>query len=111
MSPVGAQGINIALRDALVAANHLVPALLATDADPAALDAACRRVQAEREPEVVAIQRLQARAPRILLNRAWWARGLLWILPLLVGPDPLRGRGGAVFRRIAFGTTEVKLVV
>jgi 2-polyprenyl-6-methoxyphenol hydroxylase-like FAD-dependent oxidoreductase len=111
MSPVGAQGINIALRDALVAANHLVPALLATDADPAALDAACRRVQAEREPEVAAIQRLQARAPRILLNRAWWARGLLWILPLLVGPDPLRGRGGAVFRRIAFGTTEVKLVV
>src|SRR5439155_463815 len=39
MSPVGAQGINIALRDALVAANHLGPAL-AGGAAPAALDAA-----------------------------------------------------------------------
>jgi 2-polyprenyl-6-methoxyphenol hydroxylase-like FAD-dependent oxidoreductase len=111
MSPVGAQGINIALRDALVAANHLVPALLATDGGPAALDAVCRRVQAEREPEVAAIQRLQARAPRVLLNRAWWARGLLQILPLLVGRDPALGRGGAVFRRFAFGTTEVRLAV
>jgi 2-polyprenyl-6-methoxyphenol hydroxylase-like FAD-dependent oxidoreductase len=110
MSPVGAQGINIALRDALVAANHLVPALLA-GAGPADLDAACRRVQAEREPEVAAIQRLQARAPRILLNRAWWARALLGVLPLLVGRDPLGGRGGAVFRRFAFGTAQVKLAV
>ena len=27
MSPVGGQGINMALRDAIVAANHLLPAL------------------------------------------------------------------------------------
>ena len=27
MSPIRAQGINMALRDAIVAANHLVPAL------------------------------------------------------------------------------------
>src|SRR6185503_18483078 len=38
MSPVGAQGINIALRDALVAANHLIPALTG-DASPEQLDA------------------------------------------------------------------------
>jgi 2-polyprenyl-6-methoxyphenol hydroxylase-like FAD-dependent oxidoreductase len=107
---VGAQGINIALRDALVAANHLVPALVG-GAEPAAVAAACRRVQAEREPEVAAIQRLQARAPRVLLNRAWWARALLRILPLLVGRDPLGRRGGALFRRFAFGTTEVRLAV
>src|SRR5438552_3308521 len=49
MSPVGAQGINIALRDALVAANHLGPAL-AGGAAPAALDAAAGRVAAERGP-------------------------------------------------------------
>src|SRR5712664_4377614 len=48
MSPVGAQGINIALRDALVAANHLGPAL-AGGAAPAALDAAAARIVAERE--------------------------------------------------------------
>jgi 2-polyprenyl-6-methoxyphenol hydroxylase-like FAD-dependent oxidoreductase len=110
MSPVGAQGINIALRDAIVAANHLVPALGA-GADPAALDAAGRAVQAERLPEVEAIQRIQARAPRVVLNRAWWAQALLRIVPALVGADPLRGRGGAPFRRFAFGTTQVKLTV
>jgi len=39
MSPVGAQGINIALRDALVAANHLCP-VLARGSSPAEVDAA-----------------------------------------------------------------------
>ena len=41
MSPVRAQGINLALRDAIVAANHLVP-VLKKGVDPDALDAACR---------------------------------------------------------------------
>ncbi len=44
MSPVGGQGINIALRDALVAANHLCP-VLAAGADIAGIDAAARRVR------------------------------------------------------------------
>lgn len=63
MSPVRAQSINLALRDAIVAANHLVPAL--TEAgDAAAVDAACQAVQAEREPEIVRAQRLQRREAR-----------------------------------------------
>jgi 2-polyprenyl-6-methoxyphenol hydroxylase-like FAD-dependent oxidoreductase len=60
MSPVRAQGINLALRDAVVAANHLVP-VLSANAGPEALDAACRAVQAEREPEIVRAQKLQIR--------------------------------------------------
>ncbi|HLL40505.1 MAG TPA: FAD-dependent oxidoreductase [Rubrobacteraceae bacterium] len=60
MSPVRAQGINLALRDAVVAANHLVP-VLRQGAEPSALDAACRGVQAEREPEIVRAQKLQRR--------------------------------------------------
>ena len=60
MSPVRAQGINLALRDAVVAANHLVPVLM-KGAEPSALDAACRAVQAEREPEIVRAQKLQIR--------------------------------------------------
>src|SRR5262249_37384188 len=39
MSPVGGQGINIALRDALVAANHLVP-VLTVGGDSSTLDTA-----------------------------------------------------------------------
>ena len=64
MSPVGAQGINIALRDALVAANHLAP-LAAGAADPRALLAACERINRERLPEVRVIQRLQQLPPRL----------------------------------------------
>ena len=63
MSPVRAQGINLALRDAVVAANHLVP-VLSVPRDCAGqdeLDAACRAVQAEREPEIVRAQKLQRR--------------------------------------------------
>jgi 2-polyprenyl-6-methoxyphenol hydroxylase-like FAD-dependent oxidoreductase len=60
MSPVRAQGINLALRDAVVAANHLVP-VLRGDGEASALDAACRAVQAEREPEIARAQKLQRR--------------------------------------------------
>ena len=60
MSPVRAQGINLALRDAIVAANHLVP-VLRHGAEPSVLDAACRAVQAEREPEIVRAHKLQIR--------------------------------------------------
>src|SRR5215212_1052112 len=63
MSPVRAQGINLALRDAVVAANHLVPALTGqVGAD--AVDAACRAVQAERAPEIERAQRLQRQEAR-----------------------------------------------
>ncbi|WP_017300419.1 FAD-dependent oxidoreductase [Nodosilinea nodulosa] len=61
MSPVRAQGINLALRDVIVAANHLVPLLTsASGVAPAALDQALSRIQAEREPEIIQAQRLQA---------------------------------------------------
>ena len=60
MSPVRAQGINLALRDAVVAANHLVPALTG-GRGLEVLDAACRAVQAEREPEIIRAQQLQRR--------------------------------------------------
>jgi 2-polyprenyl-6-methoxyphenol hydroxylase-like FAD-dependent oxidoreductase len=71
MSPVGGQGLNIALRDVIAAANELIP-VLRGDAPPAALDAACARVETERLPEVRWIQRRQALPPRLVLQRAWW---------------------------------------
>ncbi|MBD2113196.1 MULTISPECIES: FAD-dependent oxidoreductase [Cyanophyceae] len=63
MSPVRAQGINLALRDAIAAANHLIPVLKTTDAaapDLTALDRALASIQAEREPEIIQAQKLQA---------------------------------------------------
>jgi 2-polyprenyl-6-methoxyphenol hydroxylase-like FAD-dependent oxidoreductase len=67
MSPVGGQGVSIALRDALMAANHLCPVLTAGD-DPAAIDAAARKVQDERVPEVATIQKIQDEQSRALNN-------------------------------------------
>jgi 2-polyprenyl-6-methoxyphenol hydroxylase-like FAD-dependent oxidoreductase len=58
MSPIRAQGINMALRDAIVATNHLVP-ILQQPPNLAAIDAALAQIQAEREPEIIEIQRLQ----------------------------------------------------
>src|SRR4029077_7628518 len=68
MSPVGAQGINLALRDAIVAANHLVP-VLERGAEATALDGAGARIEAERLPEVTQIQNLQQGPPRLLFGQ------------------------------------------
>ncbi len=62
MSPIRAQGINMALRDVVVAANHLVPVLQQNQPGQAkwgAIDAVLPQIQAEREPEIIAIQKLQ----------------------------------------------------
>lgn len=62
MSPVRAQGVNLALRDVIVAANHLVP--LVAGGDWYSVDEACRAIQTEREPEVRRAQQLQRREAR-----------------------------------------------
>jgi 2-polyprenyl-6-methoxyphenol hydroxylase-like FAD-dependent oxidoreductase len=59
MSPIRAQGINVALRDVIVTVNHLVP-LLQAESTGAEIDAALGRIQAEREPEIIRAQQLQS---------------------------------------------------
>jgi 2-polyprenyl-6-methoxyphenol hydroxylase-like FAD-dependent oxidoreductase len=54
MSPIRAQGINMALRDVIVAVNYLAPCL-----DHATIDAVLPKIQADREPEIIQIQQLQ----------------------------------------------------
>ena len=111
MSPVGGQGLNIALRDALVAANHLAP-LAAGDADPAALLAASRRIRDERLPEVRAIQRLQGVPPRFLFQRTAFSRfAIAHLLPLLAKTGVLPLLFGAVAGRMLHGVRKVKLSV
>ncbi len=82
MSPVRAQGINVALRDVIVAANHLVP-VLQRGADKLALDDAAMAVQAERQPEIVRAQTLQYRDTRGINTR---------IAPLLMALGKHLGR-------------------
>ena len=58
MSPIRAQGINMAFRDAIVAVNHLLPLLKRTQ-EPTQIDAVLPLIQQEREPEIKRIQQLQ----------------------------------------------------
>ena len=76
MSPVGAQGINIALRDAVVAANHFVP-ICRDGASPTRFDTAAHAFRRERITEVRATQWLQRRIPTVLLGRGFWIDGLI----------------------------------
>ncbi len=111
MSPVGGQGLNIALRDALVAANHLVP-VLARGGSPEEIDTAARRVQDERLAEVSEIQRLQQIPPRVVFGQTWWGRllggGLLPILARTGLPQRLLA---STFRKFALGIADVRLEV
>ena len=109
MSPVGGQGINIALRDAVVAANHLAPVLRDSGSSDA-IDAAALGIGLERAPEVVFIQALQARPPRVIMARTWWAQVLLE-LPKLLRFAPVRGLAIRIARPMLFGTTDVVLRV
>ncbi len=110
MSPVGAQGLNVAIRDAVVAANHLVPAL-SGEVDPATVDAAARATEAERVPEVRVIQRGQAFPPKVFLRTSWWARALLAAGLGLAGSRLARARGSRAFARVLSGQTEVRVEV
>jgi 2-polyprenyl-6-methoxyphenol hydroxylase-like FAD-dependent oxidoreductase len=108
MSPIGGQGLNLALRDALVAANHLCTAL-ADGGSRTALDAAARRVADERLPEVAAVQEHQDRQARMMLNPS----GLSWLmmrsLPWLVRTGLFRVLMAKRLRVFQHGVVPVRL--
>ena len=110
MSPVGGQGINVALRDAIVAANHLVP-VLRERPDHAALDAAAAKVEPERLPEIERIQRLQAQPPRLVLSRAWWGEPLRRLASRMLRSSSVRARLAQRLTPALFGVTPVQLKV
>jgi 2-polyprenyl-6-methoxyphenol hydroxylase-like FAD-dependent oxidoreductase len=111
MSPVGGQGINMALRDALVAANYLCPVLM-SGAGLDAVDAAARRVQAERLPEVEEIQKGQQQLPPFLFGSTLSARIVRALaLRILAHPAIMRRALLAAHDRLVNGVTRVRLQV
>jgi 2-polyprenyl-6-methoxyphenol hydroxylase-like FAD-dependent oxidoreductase len=108
MSPNGGQGINMALRDALVAANHLCPVL--TRGIAADIDAAAREVAAERRPEIVAIQEHQRKQTRTFLGSdRLGPRLAMRLLPLLVKSRLLRLLLAKRLRALQHGVVPVRL--
>jgi 2-polyprenyl-6-methoxyphenol hydroxylase-like FAD-dependent oxidoreductase len=110
MSPIGGQGINLALRDALVAANHLCP-VLSAGGDPAAIDAATRRVPDERWPEIVTVQQLQEKQGSVFFNDHWGIRLMFRLLPWLMRTGILQWLQRKEKRLMADGVVPVRLVV
>lgn len=110
MSPVGGQGINIALRDAIVAANHLVPAL-AGRLDHAEIASALGKIEAERLPEVAKIQRLQALPPLVGLNRAWYGEIARRAAAFATNFGPVRKGLARTASEFLYGVTKVSLKV
>ena len=109
MPPNGGQGINMALRDALVAANHLCP-VLASGNDLTAVDAAVHRVVEQRMPEIVAIQAHQRRMTRTLLGSDRFSSRLaMRILPFLARPSLLRLLVGNRLHSLQHGIVPVRL--
>jgi len=112
MSPVGAQGLNVALRDAVVAANHLVPALRSGDPpDRVALDRACAAIEAERRPEIEVIQRLAALPPRLVLPVGALAEAARALLAGLLGTELGQRLAAPRLRAFTQGVTQVALQV
>lgn len=108
MSPVGAQGINVALRDAVIAANHLGPVMLAGDLGERA-DEAARSFETERRGEVVKIQATQRRAQRRVAKVERAAR-VIRLIPrgVMIGLARLAFASPTV-RRLAAGGSDLSL--
>lgn len=107
MSPVGGQGINVALRDVVVAANLLVRSFH----DGLNWNEAASKVERIRAPEVDRIQRVQAIPPRLIMGRTQaheWARGML---ARVAGSNFAQRRAGPLFSQFLDGVTEVTLEV
>jgi 2-polyprenyl-6-methoxyphenol hydroxylase-like FAD-dependent oxidoreductase len=109
MAPNGGQGINMALRDALVAANRLCPVLMRGNA-AADIDAAARQIAAERMPEIVAIQEHQRKQTQTFLRSDRFAYRLaMRFLPFLAKSSLLRLLLGNRLRSLQHGVVPVRL--
>lgn len=112
MSPIRAQGINMALRDAIVAANHLVPLLDKEAINLDKIDAVLPLIQQEREPEIVRIQQLQAQEmaqAELLHNSAfvrWGAKTFTPIIRPIIRASWLRRQ-----KQLRQGVTDVRLSI
>lgn len=112
MSPVGGQGVNIALRDTVVAANHLVPVLAEGERpDSSTLETALATIERERMPEVTRIQRIQSVPPRVGFNQSRFGEPLRRLVFGLLARPGFRARIAPRATALPFGVTDVRLAV
>jgi 2-polyprenyl-6-methoxyphenol hydroxylase-like FAD-dependent oxidoreductase len=102
MSPVGAQGLNVAIRDAIVASNHLIRAHRA--GQPFS-DTLLAGIEAERRPEIEHLQAFQVRAGRIFDAPP----PVQWLMANVVISTATHIQGASYLRQLQFGVTDVRM--
>ena len=109
MNPSRAQGINQGLRDAIVAANHLLP-VLKDGGTSQELDAAAGSIQLERDPEIKAIQQLQLETmdPPSVFTKGWFRKLVFPVLNQMGIPQRVWLR---TEQKLRYGVTPVRLAV
>ena len=110
MNAVGGQGLNIALRDAIVCANHLVP-LLKTDADTKDLDFAFEKIEKERLNEVRQVQEIQSRPPKFIFINKYLIDLIFPIIKIIFKFRIINRLADKEFDKISKGFDKVKLEV
>lgn len=101
MSPMGGQGVNLAIRDSIVAANHLIAAI---QAGSPLDDAVCQRIEDERRPEIETMQAFQVQSSKLMFDAPPWVRAMLFTaIPWL---NRLGARQG---RHVQHGVTDVQI--
>ena len=108
MNPVGGQGINIALRDAIVAANHLVPAII-DSASPVELDVIFKQIEKERLPEVSLIQDIQKRPTTAFKKQNPIILFLIRNIPSISKLSFVKRLFAKLLNWMAYGVTKVEL--
>lgn len=99
MSPSGGQGLNLALRDSLVAANHLLDAIRAgRSIDEGVL----QKIEDERRPEAEQIQEMQKRVHRMVMAPMFVEHVMFTLLGLVLKLANKENQG-------AQGVTQVEM--
>jgi 2-polyprenyl-6-methoxyphenol hydroxylase-like FAD-dependent oxidoreductase len=106
MSPIGGQGLNVALRDAIVAANHVCPVLMRGES-LAAIDEAAKGVAEERMPEIATLQEHQNGQAKLFLEPRLASRLAIRLLPFLVRTRLLQLLLGKRLRAFQHGVVPV----
>jgi 2-polyprenyl-6-methoxyphenol hydroxylase-like FAD-dependent oxidoreductase len=94
MSPSGGQGLNVALRDTFAAANALIPALKSGEINAAVFE----KIEAERLPEIDAVQAGQTRAGQMVMRPLPALHMMFTMLPVMMKlmPGKFGGSGAAL---------------
>jgi len=101
----------MALRDALVAANHLCPVFMrgATESE---IDSAAEHIVAERMPEILAIQEYQRKQTQdFLQSDRLLSRLAMGLLPILAKTGLVRLLAGKRLSALQHGVVPIRLEV